>query len=80
VGAVSSSSTTTPAQPRMMRYLLGSRAHRLAAGRAKPGWKPHAASNPDLIVCDVQLPDMDGYEVGPLAQERPRAAHGPPGA
>jgi two-component system cell cycle response regulator len=48
----------------LMTYLLSAYGHSVVT--ATDGWQGLEAArrvHPDLIVCDVQLPEMDGYEV-----------------
>jgi two-component system cell cycle response regulator len=53
-----------PANLELMTYLLGAFGHTvLAAEDGRRGLEVARGERPDLIVCDVQLPDMDGYEV-----------------
>jgi two-component system, cell cycle response regulator len=53
-----------PANLELMTYLLGAFGHTvLAAEEGRRGLEVARRERPDLIVCDVQLPDMDGYEV-----------------
>jgi two-component system cell cycle response regulator len=53
-----------PANLELMTYLLGAFGHTvLAAQTGRGGLEAARRARPDLIVCDVQLPDIDGYEV-----------------
>jgi two-component system cell cycle response regulator len=53
-----------PANLELMSYLLTAYAHvALTAADGCGGIEAAHRERPDLIVCDVQLPDMDGYEV-----------------
>jgi len=48
----------------LMLYLLGAFGHTAyAAGDGDEGLSKAAAEKPDLIVCDVHLPVLDGYAV-----------------
>jgi two-component system, cell cycle response regulator len=53
-----------PASLELMTYLLGAFGHSVAtATDGRQGVEAARRDPPDLIVCDVQLPEMDGYEV-----------------
>ena len=53
-----------PANLELMTYLLSAFGHTvLAAEDGHQGLAAALFEHPDLIVCDVQLPDIDGYEV-----------------
>ena len=48
----------------LMTYLLRAFGHAvLAAVNGRQGLEVACREHPDLIICDVQLPEMDGYEV-----------------
>ena len=48
----------------LMVYLLGAFGHTtLSAGDGEEGLAKAIEERPDLIICDVHLPKMDGYEV-----------------
>jgi two-component system cell cycle response regulator len=48
----------------LMTYLLGAFGHTvLVAGNGHQGLEIVRRRQPDLVVCDVQLPDIDGFEV-----------------
>jgi two-component system cell cycle response regulator len=48
----------------LMVYLLGAFGHTtLSAGDGEEGLARAIEARPDLIICDIQLPKMDGYEV-----------------
>jgi len=48
----------------LMAYLLGGFGHTvLSAGDGLEGLEKARQQKPDVIICDVQLPKMDGYEV-----------------
>lgn len=52
-----------PANLELMSYLLSRHGHTvLAAGDGQQGLEMVRRENPDLIVCDLQLPYMDGFE------------------
>ena len=53
-----------PENLELMTYLLRAFGHEaMTAESGKPGVDIARLERPDLIACDVQLPDMDGYEV-----------------
>lgn len=53
-----------PANLDLMTYMLGATGHvALTAGDGRSGLIVARAQNPDLIICDVQLPVLDGIEV-----------------
>ncbi len=53
-----------PANLELMSYLLGAFGHTvLSAEDGRQGLEAVRREQPDLIICDVQLPEMDGYEV-----------------
>ena len=53
-----------PANLELMTYLLGAFGYVvLTAEEGGQGLERARRERPDLIICDVQLPDMDGYEV-----------------
>jgi len=53
-----------PASLELMRYLLRAFGHApLLAGDGMEGLEAARRVVPDLIICDVQLPGLDGYEV-----------------
>ena len=53
-----------PANLELMTYLLTAFGHTvLAAGDGQRGLKAARREHPDLIISDVQLPDIDGLEV-----------------
>ena len=48
----------------LMRYLLSAHGHDVLVARdGRSGVSTAATSSPDLILCDIQMPEMDGYEV-----------------
>ena len=48
----------------LMIYLLGAFGHiALTASEAYEGLEIAQRERPDIIVCDIQLPDIEGYEV-----------------
>ncbi len=53
-----------PANLELMTYLLGAYGHTVfTAQDGRRGLEAARREHPDLIICDVQLPEMDGYEV-----------------
>lgn len=53
-----------PANMELMTYLLRAFGHTvLEAVDGRQGLTVAAGSRPDLVVCDLQLPVVDGYEV-----------------
>lgn len=62
-----------PQNLELMRYLLAAFGHEvLAAGDGVEASDLLQRERPDLILCDIQMPRMDGYEL--LAWIRARAA------
>lgn len=56
-------------------YLLESRGHEVqAAGDGPAGLRRAAAERPDIILLDIQLPGMDGYEVARALRQMPGLA------
>ena len=63
-----------PANLELMRYLLLAFGHTvLAAGDGAKGLEIARSALPDLIVCDIQLPVLDGFEVARQLQDDPAA-------
>src|ERR1700722_9878168 len=61
-----------PANLELMTYLLGAFGHTvLTAEDGKQGLESARREMPDLIICDVQLPDLDGYEVARWLKSNP---------
>ena len=48
-----------------------------AAENGKVGLEVAIANKPDLIICDIMMPDIDGYTVLTELQKQPRLAHIP---
>lgn len=52
-----------PENLELMTYLLEAFGHTvLAAGAGEPGLETARREHPELIICDIQLPDIDGLE------------------
>ena len=63
-----------PANLELVRYLLEHAGHRVdGAVNGIDGVFAVGATAPDLVICDVQLPRLDGY--GVLRELRARPAH-----
>ena len=61
-----------PANLQLMTYLLRAFGHTvLEAQDGEPGLA-RAAELPDLILCDIQLPGLDGYQVARYLKSHPR--------
>jgi two-component system cell cycle response regulator len=61
-----------PANLELMTYLLNAAAHRVfAAETGREGLEVASSERPDLIICDVLLPDIDGYEVARWLKSHP---------
>ena len=61
-----------PANMRLALFLLESRGHTiLSATTAEAGLTLARAERPDLILMDIQLPEMDGLEATMLLKEDP---------
>src|SRR5919109_568893 len=57
----------------LMTYLLASFGHTpLTANDGEAGLEAAQRELPDLIICDVQLPGVDGYEVARWLKSHPR--------
>jgi len=64
-----------PAILEMIRYLLQAYGHTpLLAADGAEGLQTAERELPDLILCDIQLPVMDGYEVVLNLKRNPRLA------
>ena len=56
----------------LVTFLLERRGHRIAAAVDGPTGVAMAAANPpDLVLLDIQLPGMDGYEVATVLRALP---------
>ncbi len=61
-----------PANLELMTYLLKAFGHiALTAGDGAEGIEAARRQTPDLIICDVHMPRMDGYEVARRLKEHP---------
>lgn len=61
-----------PANLELMTYLLSAFGHTvLAAENGQQGLDAARREHPDLIICDVQLPDIDGYDVARWLKSNP---------
>jgi CheY-like chemotaxis protein len=62
-----------PANLELMTYLLSTFGHTvLAAEDGHQGIEAARREQPDLIICDVHLPDIDGYEVARCLKSDPQ--------
>ncbi len=62
-----------PANLELMTYLLNASGHRVfAAETGSEGLNVAIRECPDLIVCDVQLPDIEGFEVARWLKSHPK--------
>ena len=61
-----------PANMELIRCLLEARGHRvIAAETGEAGLRLADAERPDLILCDIQLPGMDGTAVSRRLKQSP---------
>src|SRR5687768_8818936 len=59
-------------------YLLKHHGYEVAAATSgKEAIELLATTTADLILLDIQLPDMDGYEIAGMVKQNPRTAHIP---
>jgi CheY-like chemotaxis protein len=59
----------------LIRYLLEKRGHRIVmAGDGSEGIRRATEDPPDLILLDIQLPGMDGYQVATILKGIPELA------
>lgn len=64
-----------PINMELMSYLLGAWGHEvIAAEDGSRGIAAARADRPDLIICDVQMPGIDGYEVARIIKADPGIA------
>src|SRR6185436_8740413 len=62
-----------PANLDLMTYLLSAFGHTpLTADDGEAGLAVAQSQAPDLIICDVQLPGMDGYEIARWLKSHPQ--------
>lgn len=62
----------------LMRYLLQSFGHTVLAARGgSEGLVLAAREGVDLIICDIQMPDLDGFSVLAGLRSGPMTAHTP---
>jgi two-component system, cell cycle response regulator len=62
-----------PANLELMTYLLGAFGHTvLTAEAGRQGLEAARREHPDLIICDVHLPDIDGHEVARWLKSDPQ--------
>lgn len=67
-----------PTNLELMTYLLNAFGHRvLAANTGIQGLETAKRERPDLIICDVQLPDISGCEVARWLKSEPELRHIP---
>lgn len=67
-----------PANLELARYLLAAAGHEvLLAQDGNEGLAIALAQQPDLIVSDLQMPNMSGYELIAALKREPRSAHIP---
>lgn len=60
----------------LLRYLLTACGHTpLLAGDGERGLALAAAERPDLVLCDLQLPGIDGFEVARRLRAQPATAN-----
>ncbi len=61
-----------PTNLELMRYLLHASGHvLLTAADGLEGIETARRTSPDLIVCDIQMPGLDGYEVAKRLKSDP---------
>jgi CheY-like chemotaxis protein len=67
-----------PANLQLVEYLLNAFGHfTLAARDGRAGLQVAGEARPDLIICDLQMPVMDGYELVRRLKEDPLLRHIP---
>lgn len=67
-----------PINMELMSYLLGAWGHQvIAAEDGTRGIAAARAERPDMIICDVQMPGLDGYEVARIIKADPAIADVP---
>src|SRR6266446_3337609 len=58
--------------PQLMVYLLGAFGYTMLTARTgEEGLEAARRESPDLIICDVQLPGLDGYEIAQRLKSHP---------
>jgi two-component system, cell cycle response regulator DivK len=61
-----------PANLELVRYLLESRGYTaLTAVDGEQGLRIFRAAHPDIVLCDLQLPTLDGFEVLSRIRDEP---------
>jgi two-component system, cell cycle response regulator len=61
-----------PANLDLMIYLLSAFGHTpIGAQDGEEGWDAAQREAPDIVVCDVQLPKLDGFEIARLIKSHP---------
>lgn len=61
-----------PANLELMSYLLRARGHQvLKAGNGLEGLAAVQRERPDLVLCDVQMPGLDGFEIAQRLKGEP---------
>lgn len=67
-----------PANLALLRYLLEHGGHRVScAADGREGLAAALAEPPDLVLCDLQMPALDGYEVLAALRASPSTARLP---
>lgn len=67
-----------PVNLELIGYLLQAHGHRvMSAGDGRQGLAMAQAERPDLVVCDLQMPGMDGHEVASAMRADPYLRHIP---
>jgi CheY-like chemotaxis protein len=61
-----------PANMQLMAYLLNAFKHTvIEAASGALGLRMAQSERPDLILCDLQMPEMDGYQVAQRIKQNP---------
>lgn len=67
-----------PDNQELARYLLRAAGHRVQiAGSGPDGIELAVADRPDVILIDLHMPGMDGYEIAARLREEPQLRHVP---